>query len=136
MKFPYGLVMPDFSYLFYNPIIMEQERIALVPLRIGHKYKPLRVIDLEELYSTFRNHKRLRVFANKGLKCEYCEKRGFYLIQTVDKGGAIHVDLYTREFEMMTIDHVYPKSKGGKNTLENLVPCCNICNTKKSDKLL
>ena len=31
----------------------------------------------------------------------------------------------------LTIDHVIPKSKGGKNTWKNLVTCCQRCNTKK-----
>tara|TARA_B100001769_G_C22104090_1_gene596317 strand:- start:2186 stop:2683 length:498 start_codon:yes stop_codon:yes gene_type:complete len=35
----------------------------------------------------------------------------------------------------LTIDHVTPKSKGGKNTWENLVTCCKRCNSHKDDKL-
>ena len=36
----------------------------------------------------------------------------------------------------MTIDHVLPKNKGGKDTWENLVAACSKCNTKKGDYLL
>lgn len=35
-----------------------------------------------------------------------------------------------------TIDHVQPKSRGGKDTWENLVACCLRCNNKKGDKTL
>lgn len=35
-----------------------------------------------------------------------------------------------------TIDHVIPLSKGGKNTLENVVPCCFGCNNKKGTKTI
>jgi 5-methylcytosine-specific restriction endonuclease McrA len=35
-----------------------------------------------------------------------------------------------------TIDHVQPKSKGGKDTWENLVACCLRCNNAKGDKSL
>lgn len=35
-----------------------------------------------------------------------------------------------------TIDHVQPKSRGGKDTWENLVACCLKCNNTKSDKTL
>ncbi len=35
-----------------------------------------------------------------------------------------------------TIDHVQPKSRGGKDTWENLVACCLKCNNKKGDKTL
>ena len=33
----------------------------------------------------------------------------------------------------LTIDHVKPKSKGGKNTWINLVTCCGSCNLKKGN---
>lgn len=33
-----------------------------------------------------------------------------------------------------TIDHVLPKSRGGKDTWENLVACCLRCNNNKGDK--
>lgn len=34
----------------------------------------------------------------------------------------------------VTTDHVYPDSKGGKATYENMVTCCKKCNSKKEDK--
>lgn len=33
----------------------------------------------------------------------------------------------------LTIDHVIPRSKGGKSTWTNLVTACKRCNSKKSD---
>jgi len=35
-----------------------------------------------------------------------------------------------------TIDHVFPKSRGGADSWENLVACCLKCNNTKSDKTL
>ncbi|MEY4434185.1 MAG: hypothetical protein RIR16_225 [Actinomycetota bacterium] len=35
-----------------------------------------------------------------------------------------------------TIDHVQPKSRGGRDTWENLVACCLRCNNAKGDKTL
>jgi len=35
-----------------------------------------------------------------------------------------------------TIDHIIPKSRGGKNIWENVVTACFNCNMKKKDKLL
>lgn len=34
----------------------------------------------------------------------------------------------------LTIDHVHPKSRGGKNTWKNLVTACQSCNTWKDDR--
>lgn len=33
-----------------------------------------------------------------------------------------------------TIDHIVPKSRGGKDTWENLVACCLSCNNEKGDR--
>ena len=45
-----------------------------------------------------------------------------------------HKCVYCGHTKQLTIDHVIPKSKGGKNTWENLVTCCTKCNLKKGDK--
>ena len=46
--------------------------------------------------------------------CQYCSKE--------------------EESKVLTIDHVLPRSKGGKNTWENLVTACKKCNQKKGNK--
>lgn len=35
-----------------------------------------------------------------------------------------------------TMDHVHPRSKGGKHEWTNVVGCCPKCNSKKADHLL
>ncbi len=35
-----------------------------------------------------------------------------------------------------TVDHVIPKSRGGRHQWENVVAACRTCNAKKADKLL
>ena len=54
------------------------------------------------------NHKVIK--RDKG-RCAYCGKAG-----------------------ATTVDHVFPKSRGGKNTWENLVACCMECNNSKDDR--
>ncbi len=34
----------------------------------------------------------------------------------------------------LTLDHVLPRSQGGKSTWENLVACCHACNNQKGDR--
>lgn len=36
--------------------------------------------------------------------------------------------------DKLTIDHVIPLSRGGPNTINNIVPACQSCNSKKGDK--
>lgn len=36
----------------------------------------------------------------------------------------------------LTMDHFYPISKGGSHTIDNVVPACQSCNSKKGDALI
>jgi 5-methylcytosine-specific restriction endonuclease McrA len=56
---------------------------------------------------------RHNIFKRDGGRCQYC---------------GTNKDL--------TIDHVIPKSKGGKSTWTNLVTACKKCNARKSDHSL
>ena len=51
------------------------------------------------------------VYIKKGNQCHYCKIR-----------------------IANTIDHVIPKSKGGNNWIDNLVPSCRKCNRAKGNK--
>lgn len=44
--------------------------------------------------------------------------------------------VYCGSKENLTLDHVKPQSKGGKDTWENLVTACKPCNAKKGDKII
>jgi len=44
--------------------------------------------------------------------------------------------VYCGNTSNLTIDHIVPKSKGGKSSWENLVAACIDCNNKKDDKFL
>jgi 5-methylcytosine-specific restriction endonuclease McrA len=57
---------------------------------------------------------RREVFLRDDYTCQYCGIR-------------------TRE---LTLDHVMPKSRGGKHTWENLVSACRPCNHRKGGKTL
>ena len=45
-----------------------------------------------------------------------------------------HQCLYCGSQKELTIDHVQPRSRGGRNTWTNLVTCCSKCNHKKGNK--
>lgn len=109
-------------------------KLIEVPEAIGHNYIPIKILPIEDLKRKYSRHKRLKTFTKKGLKCVSCPREGKYLIATKDRSGAIHIDLYTEDFELMTVDHIKPKSKGGTYDLENLNPMCHFCNTEKADK--
>ena len=47
-----------------------------------------------------------------------------------------HRCAYCNSKENLTIDHIIPTSRGGKNTWENMISCCGRCNLKKETELL
>ena len=57
---------------------------------------------------------RSNILARDNFQCQYCS-----------------VDLTSRE---ATLDHVIPRSQGGRTSWENLVCACSACNRKKGGK--
>lgn len=60
---------------------------------------------------------RAVVWAKSDGRCWYCGKQ-------------------TNPFDEFECDHVHPVIKGGKNTVDNLVPSCSACNSIKRTKTL
>ena len=56
---------------------------------------------------------RQEVFREYGEACSYC---GF-------------------EDSVMTVDHIIPRSKGGLDILENLLPACRKCNYSRGNRM-
>lgn len=98
--------------------------------------------SIRHFYGThkgFKNHRRFRVFWKKGVRCRGCSLEGNAIVKTKWKDGSIHHDLYhwsKSKKILMTVDHIIPKSYGGKNDLNNLQPLCEKCNSKKGNQLL
>lgn len=45
----------------------------------------------------------------------------------------LHRCVYCGSPEELTLDHVYPKSRGGRTSWDNLVTACKRCNARKGD---
>lgn len=70
------------------------------------------------LYYVVRPFKRVvlskkHVLLRDDYRCGYCD----------EQGGS-----------EMTVDHIYPRSRGGKSTWENLIACCSRCNFRKRNR--
>ena len=90
------------------------------------------------------NSTRMRCFVYKGTSCARCGVEGTFFakergVKEASKGFRNwHLNLYAKVKggeRLMTMDHVIPKSKGGKNTLENSQTLCVNCNQSKGDKI-
>lgn len=58
---------------------------------------------------------------------------------SLNRHNILRRDKYTCQYcgakgKLLTIDHVLPKSRGGRDTWENLVTACLRCNTRKGDR--
>jgi len=56
---------------------------------------------------------RRNVYLRDNFRCQYCGKTG-----------------------QLTIDHIVPRSRGGRDVWKNVVACCMRCNNKKGDMTL
>lgn len=57
---------------------------------------------------------RKNLFARDGYRCQYCSQ--------------------SRPMSQLSLDHVVPRSQGGKTTWENVVCSCTHCNSKKGGR--
>ncbi len=104
----------------YQPLNVTSRKRAVVLLYLGKAH----VVDATDDASVLRlNHfvkrplpvlrpTRKSIFTRDGYRCVYC--------------GTNHLPL--------TIDHVTPRVRGGKDEWDNLVCCCTKCNNLKGDR--
>lgn len=71
----------------------------------------VRLIRYDRLPKTTVRFNRKNLFARDGHRCQYCGQG--------------------RPLSQLSLDHVVPRSLGGKTTWENIVCCCLTCNSKK-----
>jgi hypothetical protein len=72
-------------------------------------------------------HVRVPAIAFTNAKTERAGRRAI-----LDRDGKICT--YCNRPGARTIDHILPKSRGGKSTWQNLVAACGACNTAKADR--
>lgn len=85
------------------------------PITNGYKtfVRPLiiRLLKYIKYYTKNVSPTRNRIYKRDGNQCVYCGSK-----------------------KQLTIDHLIPKSRGGKNEWTNLATCCFKCNIKKADR--
>lgn len=125
---------------------------------IEHMEKVLKPVVLENLIKSKRNFGkpveitldgetiyalsgRYKLFFTKGYTCVKCGLTASFFALERSKGSKIeryHLNLYgynqNGKEVLFTKDHILPKSRGGKDTLENYQTMCEHCNCKKGNK--
>lgn len=71
-----------------------------------------------KVYSNQYTVSRFKIFARDNFQCIYCGK------SSIEDKQELH------------LEHIYPRSKGGNNSVSNLVTSCKVCNLEKSAREL
>lgn len=86
--------------------------------------------------------KRIERLANNPM-CSCCGKKGIVFRLVTDLHSQVSKTHYTAKLHLYTedeedylnIDHIVPRSYGGKNNDENIQVMCHTCNQRKADSL-
>ncbi len=88
-------------------LIRTAEGIAIKVPAVMRLIKLIRTLYVNRVPFSKKN-----ILVRDGFKCAYCKS----------------------EKRRLTIDHIIPRSRGGKTTFENCVSSCKPCNNKKGNK--
>lgn len=117
----------------YEPLAVVSFKRALI-LVLNQKATVLAGADTQKVHSASKDF----VLPSVILLSRYVRVAGSRMIP-VSRRGVLRRDNHRCAYcakNANTIDHVQPKSRGGKDTWENLVACCLKCNNTKGDKTL
>lgn len=130
---------------------------VLVYPHMHHKYKIFSVHTLEEMQKlvnriTLKETKHLTVNVPykgnvvlhninsvrhqnlfKHTECVCCKKQ-LHHFRIESNGQEYHLNGYSQDGIQLTCDHIYPRSKGGLDHIDNVQMLCTICNTNKGSK--
>ncbi len=123
------ILLLNSTYEPLDTVSLERAMILIVSNKVEvlhqHRTKKIRTISTEYPYPEVV---RLKVFVRlKRRELSPTKKNIIFRDVCCQYCGSRH---------HLTIDHVVPKSKGGKDTWTNMVACCHSCNNKKGDKSL
>ena len=92
----------------YPTIATVKHKICIPEIIVLTRYNRLPIRDVK--------YSRETLFASYHYKCIFCGE--------------------TFEKKDLTVDHIIPRSKGGKTTFQNVAPACKKCNFLKADQTL
>lgn len=132
-------IKPDGTFAFQEYMRVGtysvDEVLSFLPEETGEKYQFFGKFEVN------MTSQRYCLFSKKGTTCIRCGIVGnrFHLERTRGQEVRYHFNLYGVDKDgneiMITKDHIVPRSKGGKDRLDNYQPMCTICNAKKKDSL-
>ena len=97
--------------------------------------------DLSRKYACSRTNtpipKRLQVLINSDFCCQGCGVKASHFVGHNDNvSKSVIVAKKGKSDILLTIDHVIPRSLGGRSALENYTLLCEVCNHRKSHNIV
>jgi len=96
---------PTFDETYYNYVNSVNLKVAVPDILVLTKFNRLNRREIK--------FSRENILSRDGHKCAYCGKK------------------FKKEF--LTVDHIVPRSRGGKNGWQNCICACKTCNHTKKD---
>jgi 5-methylcytosine-specific restriction endonuclease McrA len=82
---------------------------------------------------------RYKCFLHNGISCSGCNKvASFFAVEKVESKSysGYSLNLYSDDGSYFTKDHIFPKSLGGADSMDNYQTMCWKCNAKKGNSIL
>ena len=119
-----------------------------IPYVLPHLARPNTHLESQNVWDIQLGEKRIRLFTGrsryqlikKTQVCACCGLQGSFFTVESGRNHAPHLRLYGigryNKHIIMTLDHIIPKSQGGRREPDNSQMLCKICNTIKDNDVL
>lgn len=112
---------------------------------VKHKNKTMQILKkrfIKELlmYKNLQfgsgTNRRFKLFKKLGFRCVSCGMEATTMIKFYNnKTNTIQWSICSNDGIELTIDHIIPRARGGKNSIKNYQPMCETCNSNKGASL-
>lgn len=115
----------------YEPVMVTSAKRAVILMLMG---KAEEVVSYEEVIHSPSMEMHLPSIVRLGRYVRVRDKKIVLTRKNVLKRDNHRCQYCGRTSVPLTLDHVLPKQRGGRDTWENLVAACHPCNVKKGNR--
>ncbi len=118
----------------YLPLCRVNIKRAVV-LLVTEKAEPL---DITTESGWHISSPSLVVYVPKHIRLKIASRERMWKLPPVNRRGILRRDSHSCQYcgttKNLTLDHVIPRSRGGRHTWDNVVAACSVCNSRKSNR--